>query len=701
MNFLAPLFLAGLAALAVPIFVHLVNRERKEIIEFPSLMFLTQIPFRSMRRQKIRHWVLFTMRALAMILLIAAFARPFFLRRFEPNVGILDTSREVVVLLDRSYSMGYGDRWDRARDAARAAIEGLGGADRGTVITFAETPVALNQPTGDKVSLRASIDAVNLSSRGTEYGPALKLAGRILQDSELANREVILISDFQKVGWDGHEEIELPTGTKLTPMDLSAAVESNVAVTTVELHRGIAEGRERVTVTARVTNAGTKAATNVPVDLEIGGRKIETKRITLAANSAGTANFAAVALPPGLTRGRVVAGTDLLAVDNTFSFVLAPEQALAVLIIEPADSRAQHSLHLREALAVGDRPLIRTTVKRVSQVTFGDLAGKSLVVLNDTPYPAGQLGLRLKTFVEQGGGLFAILGPASSPGSWTGTGAQLLPGTVGVPVDADRGATLTSLEYAHPIFEVFSAPGSGDFTSARFYRYRPLQMSSAAGVLARFDDGAPALVEKPVGTGKVLVFTSTLDRFWNELPVQPVFLPFLKELVRYSSAYTDVRPWFTAGQVMELGGVASRLSGSPNGPAPAPTGDTPEYVAEAPSGKTIRSATGDDGNLIELEEQGFYELRRAGGPRGSTTAVAVNLDLTESDLSRIDPQEMIAAVSPREGSVGRAGRGTDLTPEEQERRQTLWWYLLVGALLLLGAETILSNRLSRAARPIA
>src|SRR5687767_949122 len=145
MNFLAPLFLAGLAALAVPIFVHLINRERKEITEWPSLMFIERIPYRSVRRQKIRNWLLFAIRCLALILLIAAFARPFLQRRLAGAAGALDSSREVVVLLDRSYSMGYGDRWDRATAAAREAIGGATASDRITLLSFAETPSALNQ----------------------------------------------------------------------------------------------------------------------------------------------------------------------------------------------------------------------------------------------------------------------------------------------------------------------------------------------------------------------------------------------------------------------------------------------------------------------------------------------------------------------------------------------------------------------------
>ena len=701
MNFLAPLFLAGLAALAVPIFVHLINRERKEITEFPSLMFLQRIPYRSVRRQKIRDWLLFAMRCLALILLIAAFARPFLARRFAQAGGALDSTREVVVLLDRSYSMGYGDRWARAQDAARSAIAGIGANDRLTLVAFAETPTALNQPSADQGSLRAALDAVKPSSRTTKYAPALKLATKILEESELARREVVLITDFQKVGWDGHEEVVLPPGTQLTNVDLSEPSSSNVAVTTVELHRAMEAGRERVTAKARLTNTGDKPANNVAVTLGLNDREVEKKSLSLAPNSAGTVTFTSVALPEGYTRGVVAAGTDALPPDNRFNFVLAPEQALSVLIVEPSEPRGSQSLYMSRALSIGDRPLIRTAVKRSSAVTFEDLSGRSLVVLNDVPYPAGDIGRRLRTFVEQGGGLLIVLGQNSTPSSFTGVAADLLPGPVGTVVDrgSDRAASLTSLEYAHPIFELFSGPRSGDFSAARFQRYRPVQLTSAAGVLARYDDGAPAVVEKPLGAGKVVILTSTTDLFWNDLAVQPVFLPFVHQVARYTASYSDVRPWFTAGQVMEVGRTAGPAGLNGDGPSSAPAQvERVEYVAESPSGETIRPTAADDGYLIELEEQGFYSLRRVGAARGAARTVAVNLDLSESDLSRVDPQELVAAVTPKNVDARAAGLGAPPTPEEQERRQTLWWYLLVGALVLLGAETILSNRLSRAAR---
>ena len=120
MAFLAPLFFLGLAALAVPVVIHLTQREKKMVQRFPSLMFVRRIPYQTVRRRKLRDLGLLAIRLLALALIIAAFARPFLWR---PNAAAVmgPGAREVVVLLDRSYSMGYADRWDRARAAARDA----------------------------------------------------------------------------------------------------------------------------------------------------------------------------------------------------------------------------------------------------------------------------------------------------------------------------------------------------------------------------------------------------------------------------------------------------------------------------------------------------------------------------------------------------------------------------------------------------
>src|SRR5258707_12517513 len=131
MGFLTPAFLIGLSAIAIPILVHLIQREKKRVIEFPSLMFVRRIPYQSVRRRRIRHWALLLLRAAAIALIVAAFARPF-LRQGAAAAAAVGGAREIVVLLDQSASIGYGDHWARAQDRARAGVRGMGATERAT-----------------------------------------------------------------------------------------------------------------------------------------------------------------------------------------------------------------------------------------------------------------------------------------------------------------------------------------------------------------------------------------------------------------------------------------------------------------------------------------------------------------------------------------------------------------------------------------
>lgn len=206
LSFLAPAFLLGLAALAVPILVHLTQRQRKDVVEFPSLMFLERIPYRSVRRQRIRHWMLFLIRCLAIVLLAAAFSRPF-LDRPDPPLALGATAREVVILVDRSYSMGYGERWADAGAAVRRVVGELGPEDRATLIAFDEAAVEVVPATTDRGRILAALDTLAPGSRTTRYAPALQLAGRILAASQRPRREAVLVSDLQRRGWGDRKSV--------------------------------------------------------------------------------------------------------------------------------------------------------------------------------------------------------------------------------------------------------------------------------------------------------------------------------------------------------------------------------------------------------------------------------------------------------------------------------------------------------------
>ena len=690
MNFLAPAFFAGLAAIAVPVIIHLIHRERKVVVEFPSLMFLQRIPYRSVRRQKLRHILLLVLRCIALALLVAAFARPFFERQ-RPAISTTG-SREVVVLLDRSASMAYADHWDKARAAARKVVAGLSGSDRATLVLFASDASVASEPMATPDRLNAAINAAALTAEGTRFAPALKLASQIVSSSQLPRRDVVLISDFQKAGWASHNEIVFPKGTTITPIDLGGA-EPDVAVTQVTTDRDSSGDRDHVTVAARVINTSTAPRT-VTATLTLGGRQVDTRRVTVGASAATQAAFGSIAVPNGATRATIGITPDSLEVDDVLNFTIAPDEAVPVLVVEPANPREDQSLYISRALAIGDRPTFSVDVKRVNTLTPRDIADRALVILDEVAPPAGEVGARLRAFVDAGGGLVIAPGENRTE-TWTAQWREILPATIGQIVDrsGDAGGTLSSVDYSHPIFELFNAPRSGDFSTARFFRYRALTPQPGASVPAKFDDGSPALAERTVGAGKVVVWAASLDKNWTNLPLQPVFLPFVHQLGKHVGRYADPRASYAAGEVLDL---------SRHGELTAPfiagraSDTTTQLVLQAPSGARERVTATGPNHLITLREQGFYELRGRNTPVGSGRPIAVNVDPTESDLSHLDPQDVVLAVTAPTGEHQFSSDVNTATPQEQERRQHVWWYLLLFALFLMAVEMAFSNRLSRA-----
>ncbi|MEX0907836.1 MAG: BatA domain-containing protein, partial [Gemmatimonadota bacterium] len=379
MSLLAPAFLIGLAALAVPLLVHLIRRERPDAIEFPSLMFMSRIPQPTVKRRRIRNWLLFALRCLALILLVGAFARPFVDRDEEP-LALADVAREVVILLDRSYSMGQGDHWERATRAAREAIDALGASDRASLIVFDAGAQALTQPTADHARLLRALDSVTVGSAVTRYTPALKLAQSILAASELPRREAVLISDFQRAGWDGGAGARLPEGTELRTVHIADDDMANVVIANVVLARERVAGRERVTPTAHLVNRG-GADARVAVTLEVGGREVNTVQAQVPAGGTAAVVQQAVTIGDESARATIRITPDALAADNAFHFVLAPDPGLRVLVVQPPGRDA--SLYVRRALELSEQPPFAVTVKRDGLPTANELERADIVLLND------------------------------------------------------------------------------------------------------------------------------------------------------------------------------------------------------------------------------------------------------------------------------------------------------------------------------
>jgi hypothetical protein len=683
MTFLAPLFLLGLAALAVPVVIHLTQRERKTVVEFPSLMFLRRVPYESVQRRRIRDWLLLALRAAALAIIIAAFARP--LVRGSELAAAAGGAREVVLLVDRSYSMSAGDSWTRAQQAARRALQTIGPSDRVSLVFFGSGAELVLRSSTDAGRVGAEVDAARPGAGATRFAPALKLAARVLAESQLPRKEVVIVSDFQRAGWQPDETLRMPAGTVVTPEAIAPPTIADLAVTPLTLTRAPFEGQERVGVSAGILNRGASAATDLNVRLEMDGRVIQTNTVTVAPGGAAKVTFAPVAIPSANTRLAVRIPDDDLAADNAFYAVVAPPAPVPVAVVSGNGRGAEADLYLTRALAIGTAPRFEATALTVEGLSADALTREHVVILEDVALP-DTVAARLETFVQNGGGLVVALGARST---LPAGGTPWWPAAISGTADRSRGtpAKLSGIDYGHAIFEPFRAPRSGDFTSVRVYGYRTITAAQGASVIARFDAGEPALVEKPLGKGRVIVFAMPFDLSWSDLPLKPVFLPFVHQLTRHAASYREQPLWLTVGQALDLASLRPQAT---SGTALRPS------LVLTPSGQRVTPTAAQP--AVELREQGFYEVREQARESQPAAIVASNVELGESDFTIIDPREIVVAVSGRPGDAGPGGPADVIPDALQEQAQRVWWYLLFAGILLLIAETLVARRLARTSR---
>jgi hypothetical protein len=698
-SLLIPAALLGLAAIVIPVAVHLRRRPRTKTVPFPSLMFLEKVPIKADQRRRIHYRALLALRALAIALVVLAFSRPFLTD--EASLAATGSGpTERVVLLDRSWSMAADGRWDDALEAAREAVSDMGPLDRVSLVVFDQGGQAVVRSVPEASPVRAALDTLRPGDQATRFGPGLKLAQTILEESDLLSWEVVLVSDFQRGAWSGDDDVAFPEGTTVRTVAVGDGPVPNHAVAALNLSRERVEGRERITPAVRLTRTGGDEPLEAEVALELEGRVVQTRSVTLPPEGATGAVFQPVTLTDPHTRLSVRLPADALPQDDVFHVVLSPGRATRVEVVSgPARTPTAGPLFLRRALEIGDQEPFALSGRGSAIPSADVLAGLHVVILNDRPFPGGDEGERLRGWVEAGGGLVMVAGDR---GRWSAEFADLFPGTLGPVTDRDdgRGERLAGLDYDHPVFELFRDPRQGDFASARFYRARSYRVEAgdSVQVLARFDDGSVGLAERRVGEGRVLVWSSSLDAFWTDLALKPVFLPFVHRLVRYASGRAPAVDAFLAGQVLDVADAEAMESAGLGEVADALEA-AEERVALTPAGGTRDLQVGS--SFLTLDQAGFFLLRPPGRDDLRPVAVAVNVDREEADLTPLDPEQLVASVG---GSVGGGEPGSEapvtaealrLRREDQERRQSLWRYLLVGALGLLVLESIISNRMSR------
>jgi hypothetical protein len=694
MSFVNPLFFLGALAAAVPILLHLIKRERAQKILFPSLMYLRKVSRKTIRYQKLRHLLLLLMRVLALLLVVLAFARPFREIR-QASADQAQITQAHIILLDNSMSMAYGDRWDRAKKAAAAIVQNARGGDRVAVLEFSDRTLTRTSLTNDFEDALGQLEhGVEISDRPTRYGQALRIAEKVALDAGTKRRTIHLISDFQKNGEAGaDQDFRLGSGIELQYVDVGSDDFSNLALGDVQVTEADESG-SGLKIKCSVVNFGTRERDNAKVYLSVDGRNIAEKLVRIPKGGNAGVQFDL----PGLTSGAHPLVLEVedpeLRRDNRFVMSVEARDKTPVLAIENPDSgRGQRSpsYFLSSALNVSTLSPYRLTALSPQRFEASSSIPGGLVIWNNVSGGSGGLQRKLQDFVNNGGGLAIVLDDSSLSSDFNRTFATWLPvriseasESLGRRKQPGDYALLTDVRMDHPIFRPFSEPHSGSFSSARFYRFAPLAPGPGAEVIARFDNGDPALVGASVGKGRVLIFASSADDSSNDLPLKAVYAPFWQQILRYLENFQEGRRWVEVGDTVAPRKllVESALRQGQGGV------DLNQAVAVLdPAKERVALPPGSD--AIEVQKAGFYDIRTS----RLSTFVAVNPVPRESDLTHGNSEEMVAGWTSTDPKTPPAVTADErLTPEEQERRQHFWLFILLAALLFLVAEAFLSNQ---------
>jgi hypothetical protein len=675
MWFLNPLFLLGVSAVAAPLLVHLVRRTRARKLEFPALTFVRQVPQRTIRRRTFRNLLLLILRCLALLLIVIAFTRPFFSRRSAAKDN--SAAGATVILIDSSLSMRREQMFAAALQRAAAVMEEARSDERMALMTFGNRYEVISRFSADKAQLRSALRTLTTGWEGTDYEQALRGAESLLGELKTnGHRRVVLISDFQASGWNqANSSFKLSSDIQLQPLDVGGNnAAPNVAVTAVEAHGMVFGQKYLENLSVQFSNFSDTPRDRLAVDFQINDQTVEKREVSLNARETKVVEFTGFNVTEGANRCIVEVATGDFAPDNKFYFTIRREAPAKALIIESAARGRSDSFYLQSALNLNDALPYDFAVKTAGAVDPASLADNALVILNDPGALSSGLAAAVAKFVEEGGQLIISAGPHTDANSFNQSLRDISPVTLGDTVQpkASESVAITEIKFDHPIFEVFR--DSGRLAAARVFGYLRSQPRPNATVLARYEDGSPALVEGNAGKGRVLLFTSSLGASWNDLPLTPLYLPLVHQMIRYIGS-REAESWHALGQTFR---VAKESKGDP----PA---------VDSPDGARLNDnrLTPDGDLLVTGRQPGFYRLRYAARP----DFAAVDLNAAEGDFTKLDFGAFISSVTGGAGNAEGREANRNFSNQEIENRQKVWWPLLLLALVLLVTESLLAQRI--------
>jgi len=696
MSFLSPWYMLGLSAILAPVVLHLIRRVPRGGVPFGSVMFLSPTPPRLTRRSRLDQWLLLLLRAAAFTLLAFAFARPFWRQETKLGSGNEQGIR-IAVLVDTSASMRRGNLWPRAKALAREVVASCRPADELAVfgfddsfremLGFAESN-SLDAGRRQAVALSA-IERLAPSWGATHLGQALMDSVSVLGSLADADakrgqmqRRVVLISDLQQGShlgelgdfeWPSDVELELKTVSQngsnagLHALDDQPAAESA---------SGDAQGAQR-----RVRVANDPDSQSEKFALVWSDEKSPAAALPIEVYvPAGASRVVRLPRPGKSASRRILRLTgDSYDFDNTLYFADSRRDEKTVYYVgkdQAADTSGLLYYLERVFLDTSEQ-----TVRVIASAPSAELAWTSsdrsvpLVVVTSETTPAN--ARRLREYAQGGG---TVLWVPVSPGR-----AETLATVAGVS-SFDVGQTggksdvmLREIAFHHPLFAPFAGAQFNDFTKIHFWRHRRLSEPDLgeSRVLARFEDGDIALVEKVIGKGRLFILTSGWQPADSQLARSSKFVPLLTALLENNNPGLAVETNYVVHERVRL---------------PATESSTADLTIRKPDGAVVKTSGGE--TFSETDLPGVYTIDSPEGAR----SFAVNLDPSESKISpiHIETLEQFGCrlvKGSRNETANKEGR--QLQSAELENRQQLWRWLILAAILVLIFETWLAGRRSR------
>jgi hypothetical protein len=516
LSFLSPLFLAGAAAAAVPLILHLLKREPEPRVKFAAVRLLKRAPVEHTEKRRIRELLLLALRIAALILLAFAFARPFF-----ASGAAISTTGVTMVVLDTSYSMSAPGRFERARQLAKDVVSRAPVGNLVGVVTFADVAEIAERPSADRVLAASAIDRATASFGSTRYRAGLSAAVQMLGGHR---GTIVVVTDLQESGWDAGDRVSVPESTRIEVADVGQLAD-DLAVT------GLKNAADRVVATVR--NASARAV-DAKLHLTVDGRPAGDTTVPLAANASVD-----VPIPlPGRPATASVAVEDLRGVqaNNTRYTVLGDSNRSSVLVVTSSGDLGRDAFYLQAALqarASGPSTYDAVGVSAPQLATWNAarLRPIAAVVVVSTRGLERHARELVADYVNRGGGLIVAAG-AEIDGEVIGDILGATPLRVTLPTDTRSAPrTLAPADVRHPIFQRFGA-NAATLGLVQFQRVSRVG-GDGCQTLARFTSGESALIECGAGNGRALVVASDLNNSWNDFPLHATFVPFVHEALQY------------------------------------------------------------------------------------------------------------------------------------------------------------------------